>query len=245
MINGLNNMYTDITNLYDINSDQITSTNLVTESMNGQDSALFDGITSNIQDQLDSLNSGITSSTGGGAFSIQCAMSTGFIASRYFQFGGAISVLGNNVPLQFDFDFVVTGINIQILQTMGASTATVKLIKNNVAVQTIFIDSVNVNYVDINITYLKGDKLNLYCSDCPLPGANNNGNFVRGTISCKVNGITGPQGIAGTNGTSFILKGLWSNSTQYVAKDVVQYNGSSYIALFTNTNSTPPSPNWS
>ena len=92
MINGLNNMYTDITNLYDINADDITSTNLVVESINGLDADVFDGITSNIQDQLDSLNSGITSSGGGGCFSIEAAMTGGFLASRYFQFGGSASL---------------------------------------------------------------------------------------------------------------------------------------------------------
>lgn len=242
MINGLNNMYTDITNLYDINADDITSTNLIVESINGQDSALFDGITSNIQDQLDSLNSGIITSTGGGGcFSIEAAMSTGFVASRFFQFGGSALYLAVNVPMKLGYDFKISAISINLAASMGTGTATIKLYKNDVAISTYIIDATNNFFNNLDITYLAGDTLNLYCSSV---SSANNGNFVRATISCAVNGVQGIQGLPGTNGISFIWKGLWSNSITYIAKDVVQYNGSSYIAIASNTNSVPPSPNW-
>jgi hypothetical protein len=68
---------------------------------------------------------------------------------------------------------------------------------------------------------------------------------VRCTVSCAVNGVKGDTGNNGINGTSFIWKSAWSNSITYIPKDVVRYNGSSYIALLTNTNSQPPSVNWS
>ena len=48
-------------------------------------------------------------------------------------------------------------------------------------------------------------------------------------------GATGAQGIPGAT-----WKGEWSSATEYVARDVVYYNGNSYIALQTGTNQTPP-----
>ena len=183
MINGLNNTFIDTTNFYDINADDITSTNLVTESINGQDASLFDNLTGNIQEQLDSLNSGISSSGGGGCFSIEAAMTGGFTASRFFQFGGSIAQLSANIPLIFDFDFKVTALSINLAVSMGTYTATVKLYKNDVPIGTYVIDDVNNFFNNLNITYLKGDTLNLYCSFAYNVTANSNGNFVRITIS--------------------------------------------------------------
>ena len=48
-------------------------------------------------------------------------------------------------------------------------------------------------------------------------------------------GATGAQGIPGAT-----WKGEWSSATEYVSRDVVYYNGNSYIALQTGTNQTPP-----
>ena len=50
MINGLDNIYTDITNLHDINSD-----NLSCETFLGQPSSYFTNVTSNIQNQINSI----------------------------------------------------------------------------------------------------------------------------------------------------------------------------------------------
>jgi hypothetical protein len=42
----------------------------------------------------------------------------------------------------------------------------------------------------------------------------------------------------------FTGQGAWSSSTTYDPNDVVSYNGNSYLANATNTNSAPPSANW-
>lgn len=54
----------------------------------------------------------------------------------------------------------------------------------------------------------------------------------------NIKGATGAQGAQGIPGVEW--KGEWSSATEYVARDVVYYNGNSYIALQTGTNQTPP-----
>lgn len=44
--------------------------------------------------------------------------------------------------------------------------------------------------------------------------------------------------------SALIWRGTWSSATAYAVSDAVYYNGSSYIAVAANTNSTPPSANW-
>lgn len=69
------------------------------------------------------------------------------------------------------------------------------------------------------------------------------GNWYRkesGAWSLKGN-IKGPTGATGAQGVpGATWKGEWSSATEYVARDVVYYNGNSYIALQTGTNQTPP-----
>lgn len=64
-------------------------------------------------------------------------------------------------------------------------------------------------------------------------------------------GVAGPQGIQGIQGSEgpvgprgITWRGTWSGVTSYAKNDGVVYNGTSYIALFANTNSQPPSANW-
>ncbi|MDX0270895.1 hypothetical protein GOC13_24415 [Sinorhizobium meliloti] len=62
-------------------------------------------------------------------------------------------------------------------------------------------------------------------------------------------GIAGPQGVAGSQGPigatgpagtpGMIWKGAYSSATAYVVKDVVSYNGASYICIQDGTNRTP------
>jgi hypothetical protein len=62
-----------------------------------------------------------------------------------------------------------------------------------------------------------------------------------------IDGATGPQGPPGTNGTSFIFRGEFSNDVVYAINDVVSYNGSSYIATIANQGEDAPGTNaiWS
>lgn len=46
-------------------------------------------------------------------------------------------------------------------------------------------------------------------------------------------------GTQGPAGVGFNWRGEWDSSTTYVENDVVEYNGSSFIATQQNTNSTP------
>lgn len=55
-------------------------------------------------------------------------------------------------------------------------------------------------------------------------------------------GAVGPPGPPGVPGINWL--GTWSPSTTYNANDGVQWGGSSYICLDTNTNSAPPSIHW-
>jgi hypothetical protein len=66
-------------------------------------------------------------------------------------------------------------------------------------------------------------------------------------------GDTGPQGdpgeagVAGDDGADgqgFTWMGEWSSVTEYVAYDLVESNGDTYIAITTNTDSEPPSADW-
>jgi hypothetical protein len=52
-------------------------------------------------------------------------------------------------------------------------------------------------------------------------------------------GETGDQGIPG-----MVWQGVWDSGTAYAINDVVERNGSSYIAIAGNTNDAPPSANW-
>lgn len=54
----------------------------------------------------------------------------------------------------------------------------------------------------------------------------------------------GPPGVQGPPGAGLTWLGTWSGATLYLAGDGVEYNGSSYIALDTTLNSTPPSAHW-
>ena len=50
--------------------------------------------------------------------------------------------------------------------------------------------------------------------------------------------------IGGGGGAGFTPRGAWSSGTNYVANDLVNRAGSSYVATAPNINSQPPSGNW-
>jgi hypothetical protein len=55
-------------------------------------------------------------------------------------------------------------------------------------------------------------------------------------------GSQGPAGPAGPEG--LVWRGAWNSATAYAVDDAVSFNGSSYIAVNSNTNSQPPSADW-
>ena len=55
-------------------------------------------------------------------------------------------------------------------------------------------------------------------------------------------GLQGPQGVPGTNGTNgtgINWTGPWNSATSYNVNDAASYNGTSYIAVASNTNQEP------
>lgn len=52
-------------------------------------------------------------------------------------------------------------------------------------------------------------------------------------------GETGATGVAGSSGLSFTWRGAWTDSTAYEARDVVSHQGSSYMAITSNTDVEP------
>lgn len=62
-------------------------------------------------------------------------------------------------------------------------------------------------------------------------------------------GAQGPTGATGNTGAQgpdgIVWRGAWSSATAYSVDDAVVLNGTSYIATNANTNSQPPSANWS
>jgi hypothetical protein len=53
------------------------------------------------------------------------------------------------------------------------------------------------------------------------------------------NGTDGTSGTSGSSGVGFRIIGEWDNTTNYLANDMVSYNGSSYIAIQDNINKIP------
>ena len=60
-----------------------------------------------------------------------------------------------------------------------------------------------------------------------------------GATGSSITGPTGPTGATGAPGEGFVWMGNWSNLTSYAIDDVVYYDGSSYIAIASNTNQLP------
>lgn len=60
--------------------------------------------------------------------------------------------------------------------------------------------------------------------------------------------VLGTATINGVNLDTFnsalVWRGAWNSGTVYAISDAVSYNGSSYISVTSNLNSTPPSANW-
>jgi hypothetical protein len=194
-INGYNTGNYSCTGLINLKADEVTATTISCDKFLDQNSSLFTGVSSNIQTQLNTINTLVSvGSTGGGYFSILCGLTSGFsTATPFFNFGGG-GASAVNIPIVQNFTFKVTSITITC-QSVPTTTATVHLYKNNDNVYAMAsISSRSTTFNDINIEYLAGDKFNLFT----LSGAG--GGIVRATISCQVGGVTGatPQLSIGT-----------------------------------------------
>jgi hypothetical protein len=194
-INGYNTGNYSCTGLLNLKADEVNATTISCDKFLDQNSNLFTGVSSNIQTQLNTINSLVSvGSTGGGYFSILCGLTNGFSTTTpFFNFGGG-GASAVNIPIVQNFTFKVTSITITC-QSVPTTTATVQLYKNNDIVYAMAsISSRSTTFNDINIDYLVGDKFNLFT----LSGLG--GGIIRTTISCQVGRVTGatPQLSIGT-----------------------------------------------
>jgi hypothetical protein len=206
-INGYNTDSYSCTGLINLKADEVNATSINCETFLDQDSNLFSGVSSNIQTQINTINSLVSvGSTGGGYFSILATQNSGFVASSYWGYSSGTNPTVNN-PLVFGYNFKVTSITF-ICQTIPTTSATVLLYKNGSSVYTMdTINALSKTFSNINIDFLAGDTFNIFTS------AGVGGTMIRCTVSCQVGGITGatPQLSIGT------VSNLASGSTATVS----------------------------
>ena len=200
-MNGFNSE--SINGLVNIYADDVETNNFI-----NQPSSLFTGVSSNIQTQLNTINTLVsTGSTGGGYFSILCGQANGFsTVSPYWNMGGG-GINAVNTPVVQSFAFKVIGITFAC-QSIPTTAGTVNLIKNGTSIYNMSsINSTLVTFSNLNLIFNAGDTLNVYT----VSGAG--GTLIRCTISCQVGGVTGatPQLSIGT------VSNLTSGSTPTVS----------------------------
>ncbi|NBP15937.1 hypothetical protein EBU95_16360 [bacterium] len=193
-VNGFTTNNLTTTGLYNIDADEINADSVNCDTFLNQSSSLFTGVSSNLQTQINTINSLVsTGSTGGGYFSILATQNSGFIASSYWGYSSGTNPTVNN-PLVFGYNFKVTSITF-ICQTIPTTSAQVRLYKNGSSVYTMDpINATSKTFSNINVEFLAGDTFNIFTQS----GAG--GTMIRATISCQVGGVTGatPQLSVGT-----------------------------------------------
>ena len=65
----------------------------------------------------------------------------------------------------------------------------------------------------------------------------------QGAQGVGIQGSIGLQGIQGNNGQPLIFRGSWNSTENYSINDVVEYQGSSWVAILLNQGNYPPSTN--
>ena len=133
-LNGLSNIYAD---------------DIETNTFLDQNSNLFTGISSNIQTQINTINSLVSS--GGGYFAITATQNSGYIPNTYWGFNSGTNP-SVNIPLVFAYSFKIISITI-ISQSTPTSPVEFVLSKNAVTIYTspsYTIDSISFN--DLNLS---------------------------------------------------------------------------------------------
>src|SRR5690348_7017983 len=101
-MNGFNNQNNNITGLSNIYCDNIYSNDVISNNYNStissQELLYSDGLTSNIQNQINSIVTNISS--GGGYFLVNAEKISGFASGYIFSFGASGS---SNLPIVFGF----------------------------------------------------------------------------------------------------------------------------------------------
>jgi hypothetical protein len=111
----------------------------------------------------------------------------------------------------------------------GPRTLTVKLLDASEGTTT----TVFVTTIDVNAQYTWPKPINMESGDALI---------ATGTGLIALHSTYVGTATPATQG--FVGRGAWTSIASYNANDVVSYNNNSYLANAANTNSTPPSANW-
>ena len=184
-VNGFTTNNLTTTGLYNIDADEINADSVNCDTFLNQSSSLFTGVSSNLQTQINTINSLVsTGSTGGGFFAITATQNSGYVTGNYWGFNSGTNP-SNNIPLVFDYSFKITSITI-ISQSIPTSPVVFLIKKNAITIYespSYTIDSITFN--DLNLPFVAGDQFNIYTQ------SGSGGGLVRATISCQVGGVTG------------------------------------------------------
>lgn len=220
-------MSKNLTGLVTVNADDIYSEYY--EDIPSENIVYLNGLTSNVQQQIDAINS--QSSSGGGYFLIWAESSNGYstVNSGYQWSYGSGGVNSTNTPLVLGFSCNLIRFAVRS-SSLPSTNATVQIIKNGSVYYSISgINSTNytVDLSNSNLALAPTDSISL----CTTSGSG--GGLIRISLSFSSNGIKGDTG------QGLTYKGTYSSSTSYIPYDFVYYNGSSYICILACTNVVP------
>lgn len=160
----------------------------------GVDGSYYDNVKSNIQDQIDSLNSKTITTAGGGFFQLICA-SNGFNSSTNdkFYFGGNVGF----TYISVDCKLTSVSLNVQN-NDVTINNCSFDVLINGNTLYTLSITSPTSNtFVDLsssNLSVSKGSTVKIHCSS----GSSSFATQI--TLGFSTNGIIGPQGPQGSVG---------------------------------------------
>ncbi|MBP6334610.1 MAG: hypothetical protein KA444_03985, partial [Bacteroidia bacterium] len=153
--------------------------------------------------------------------------------------GSSISFDDNNTPINYIYLNKTNANGLDISPWIEAITNNNSTIKgrlkisdataadNFVTLNVYAVDTAGANTYRLTISYVTGNNF-IY----PVP------HFTDGQEVVISFASSGEKGDQGQSGQGFSMTGAWSNATSYDAYDVVEHNGSSYVAIQPNTAST-------
>lgn len=208
-----------LTGLVTVNADDIYSDYY--QDVSSQSIVYLNGLTSNVQQQIDTLSS--KTNNGGGYFMIwaECANGYSTANSGYTWSYGANGTNATNTPLVLGFSCNLIRFSVRS-SSIPTTAATIQILKNgNILYQVSGISSTaySVDLSGSSLTFSPTDTISI----ATITGAG--GGLIRVSLSFSSNGVQGPQG------QGLTYRGTYSSSTYYNPYDFVYYNGSSYINI--------------
>lgn len=210
-------MSKSLTGLVTVNADDIYSN--FYQDVSSQSIVYLNGLTSNVQQQIDSLKG----SKGGGYFLVWAESANGYsTANSGFTWSyGASGTNATNTPLVLGFSCNLIRFAIRS-SSIPTTSATVQILKNGVLYYQVTGITGTATSIDLsgsNLTFGPNDTISIATT------AGSGGGLVRVSLSFSSNGIQGPQG------QGLTYRGTYNSGTYYNPYDIVYYNGSSYINL--------------